>query len=938
MMRYISSLLFLLSAASVFGGNLSLDEARVNALDFMSARHSTSVRGVRAATLDLECVRVSQSSYIFNVEGGRGYVIASASDRMQPVLGYSDTGCFDVAHMPDALKAWLDELDEAVVVLESADTHNASPALSRSDDKPAIAPLVSSRWNQGSPYNGMTPSYVDQNSGQYNEHSATGCVATATTQIMYYWKWPQDATKTIPSYTYNWSGNSKTMPSLPPVVFDWASMKDTYGNNDSQASKDAVSQLMLYAGCGMKSGYAGATGATSVNAMNALKEYFGYTKKAFNVYHLNYTFQEWEDLLYNELAAGRPLLIGADNYERTGGHEFICDGYDGKGLYHINWGWGGWCDGYFVLTVMAPDSQGIGGSSDANGYSMGQNVIVNLRPEYSEDDNEIVRCAISAILPGQSATVRDADGNVSLYFSYNIRTLLLNRYEIEHGFVVYDAEGNRVGEPFGISTDTYNPADRYGKSITVRFGAGLADGEYTLRGVSRRSGSSEWLDDMNSDRNNIALTVSSDKVQVSARPGKGTRLQVDKLTLEGVSVAGQWQRVKYTITNTGDDFYGETYMFVDGKRVSGNTISIRAGETADVYYKFQPDGTPGFHRFVLSRQTSATNGVISSIDKAFNIDCLWKADGTIERIPSTSQNYSLPSDVTAVYLTGKSPRTIGVPDANPNLIMYLDEDAVLSARVLRVYRQTISNIVYGDKAEVFRVKDGYELSVPRAFVAEEASYTRENIPAWSTLFLPFPVENVEADGNTVDWFTSTSDTGKSIFLKKFMGARRGTLIFAHSDAEIPAGQPLLVGVAGNLGGIPFDHTGSAVTFSAKNVTITTDGLRTVDNVSAASSFVGCISTKTPVAVMGLDETFANFVTTTDVEPFHAYFTKIAGYDSCAVRYDEGETSGIDIPVVENMDAAAPVYNLQGIRVGTVSTFGSLPAGLYIISGRKVLKR
>ena len=179
--------------------------------------------------------------------------------------------------------------------------------------------------------------------------------------------------------------------------------------------------------------------------------------------------------------------------------------------------------------------------------------------------------------------------------------------------MVYDAEGNRIGEPFGISTDTYNPADRYGKSITVRFGAGLADGEYTLRGVSRRSGSSEWLDDMNSDRNNIALIVSSDKVQVSARPGNGTRLQVDKLTLEGVSVAGQWQRVKYTITNTGDDFYGETYMFVDGKRVSGNTISIRAGETADVYYKFQPDGTPGFHRFVLSRQTSATNGDRKSV-------------------------------------------------------------------------------------------------------------------------------------------------------------------------------------------------------------------------------------------------------------------------------------------------------------------------------------
>ena len=168
--------------------------------------------------------------------------------------------------------------------------------VARVADKKAIEPLVKSKWNQGDPYNLMTPSYIDKNSGKYNEHSATGCVATATTQIMYYWKWPQDACATIPSYTYNWSGNNKTTDELPPVVFNWDAMTDTYDSKSSQESKMAVAQLMLYAGHGMKSGYAGATGATSVNALNALKNYFGYNKDAYNCYHLNYTFQEWEDL------------------------------------------------------------------------------------------------------------------------------------------------------------------------------------------------------------------------------------------------------------------------------------------------------------------------------------------------------------------------------------------------------------------------------------------------------------------------------------------------------------------------------------------------------------------------------------------------------------------------------------------------------------------
>lgn len=279
---------------------------------------------------------------------------------------------------------------------------------------------------------------------------------------MYYWKWPQEECKTIPSYTYNWSGNNRTTDELPPIKFNWDAMTDEYNSKSSQESKMAVAELMLYAGHGMKSGYAGATGATSGNALSALQNYFGYSKDAYNTNHLRYTFQEWEDLFYNEIAAGRPILMGADNYERTGGHEFVCDGYDSKnGLYHINWGWGGWDDGYFVLTVMAPDNQGIGGSTDANGYSMGQNICVNLRPAYDGVDEENVIASISLINAGQSKLRKDAQNTFSLNFSYTLRTILLHQYDIEHAFRLLSENGDIVTDQLSQETKTMKPADRY---------------------------------------------------------------------------------------------------------------------------------------------------------------------------------------------------------------------------------------------------------------------------------------------------------------------------------------------------------------------------------------------------------------------------------------------------------------------------------------------
>lgn len=944
-MRIFTTLLLMAAGCSMaFADAISEEQALANAGKFLQENSSqSSVRRIAGKKMMLTKAMQSRGYYAFNINGDQGYIITSGSDLTQPVLGYSDQGSLDPANMPDALKYWLETLDNAIEGIEGGVPQEKAlkaNSVARVADKKAIEPLVKSKWNQGDPYNLLTPSYTDKNNGSYHEHSATGCVATATTQVMYYWKWPQEACATIPSYTYNWSGNNKTTDELPPVVFNWDAMTDTYNSKSSQESKMAVAQLMLYAGHGMQSGYAGATGATSVNALNALKNYFGYNKDAYNCYHLNYTFQEWEDLFYNELAAGRPILMGADNYERTGGHEFVCDGYDGNGLYHINWGWGGWDDGYFVLTVMAPDNQGIGGSTDANGYSMGQNACINVRPAYTTPDEEIVRASISGISCSQSKIRKNSDGEFSLNLTYYLRTILLHQYDVEHAFRLMTADNTVAADELAPQTRSFNPTGRYNCGSTVKM-SNLADGTYTLRGMSRKAGSDEWIYDDNSERNYVELVVSGDEMLVNVKPGMSTKLVVNSLRLEGASVAGEWQKVAYNITNEGNDFYGETYMFVDGTRSSGNTISIPAGETMDIYYKFKPSNVPGSHKFILSRATNTnSSNVISDIDRMFNSDCVWNADGTIENLPKVVGNtsYAVKEDAVALYLYGTSPRNISVNGANPNLVLYYDEGTVLASRTERVMRKYITNIVIGDKATEAGFKDGYKAAVPMPFTAETASYTRENMTEWSTIALPFDVDEITVEGEPVDWFTSKDDTGKNFFVKSFSTNRKEELRFAYSEA-FAANTPYLIGAKGNFNGSSFDHAGKNVTFTGHNVLVRIEGETTDKFEVEAVKMLPCYTPAETKDLFGMDESMENFVKVDKTEPFRAYVSSAFKRDSYAVSYEEGEKSGIEeiIAGEDNISPETPVYNMQGIKVGTVAGFDSLERGIYIVAGRKVAK-
>lgn len=309
----------------------------------------------------------SQSYYIVNLDDNNGYVIVSGDDRFNDILGYSDQGHVDnESDMPDALKYWLASLSSEMDYAK-ANGYKAGEVTADSYAE-SVEPLLTSKWDQGSPYNKLIPNY------------ATGCVATGIAQVMYYWKYPVHG---IGSHTNG--NNTAYSADFENTTYDWNNMKDVYGGKyDTQAQVDAVSTLMYHLGVStdmiwrsLQEG--SATG--NIYAAHALITFFGYNKYLHAEDRDCFSLGAWKALILDQLRNGRPVpFSGHCDAERTAGHFFVLDGYDAEtGLFHINWGWGGKCDGYYELSSLTPGTGGIGAGMGS--YNYYQQIYVNVQPE-----------------------------------------------------------------------------------------------------------------------------------------------------------------------------------------------------------------------------------------------------------------------------------------------------------------------------------------------------------------------------------------------------------------------------------------------------------------------------------------------------------------------------------------------------------------------------
>ena len=395
-MKRTSTLLLLLAVVlTVSAQAISQQEAMERAIKFLqSAPAENGARQAMKQRPQLTPVAVGADRvYAFNVAGG-GFVIASGDERALPVLGYSTSSQLSAADMPEALRAWLNTYSEAISAL--GNTAIAAPAR-ESDRRPAVEPLLKTIWAQEAPYNDECPIYNGKVKGYIGQRYVTGCVATAMAQVMNYHQWPQEPTAVIPAYTDEVSNmadgvtESFTFDALPATTFDWGNMRNAYlGPADpilgerqlladvTAAQRKAVATLMRYCGQAVQMSYSTTTSLSDdAHVAIALRNYFNYDKGARLVSRFNYTIDEWETMIYTEVAEGRPVVYGGTS--DRGGHCFVCDGYDGQGKFHINWGWQGLSDTYFSLSVLEPNQSGERALEDGSGFNYNQDAVVGIR-------------------------------------------------------------------------------------------------------------------------------------------------------------------------------------------------------------------------------------------------------------------------------------------------------------------------------------------------------------------------------------------------------------------------------------------------------------------------------------------------------------------------------------------------------------------------------
>ena len=307
------------------------------------------------------------SFYVFDRGSHGGFVVVSGDDRLPQVLGYGNEGDFSTGALPPAVQYWMNEMDRQIAYLKS---HGDVEAHHPAKRTAAVEPLLTSHWDQSAPFNNYCPVYAD------SVRCVTGCVATASAQIMNYYQWPPVGRG---SHSYVCYVNNNTPVELSAdfsqSVYRWDLMLDDYDESSSPESCDAVARLMSDVGISMDMEYGSSSGAWGWGASEALLRYFAYSNKYYWLYTDHYTAAEWDQLLVDELSKSRPVMYLG--YSADSGHAFVLDGFDNDGYYHVNWGWGGDYDGYYLVSLLNP----------ATGWSFqsSQRGLFGLVPETQAD-------------------------------------------------------------------------------------------------------------------------------------------------------------------------------------------------------------------------------------------------------------------------------------------------------------------------------------------------------------------------------------------------------------------------------------------------------------------------------------------------------------------------------------------------------------------------
>ena len=523
----------------------------------------------------------SDAYYVFNNDAG-GFVIIAGDDAVTPVLGYTSTGSFDAENLPDGLKDLLKSYERQIAAL--GDSYQANRTATRAGFTGENL-LNTAKWNQNAPFNKYTPNnYV------------TGCVATAGAIVMKHHGYPAKGTG---SHSYTWNGQDLTANFEHD--YDWANMPTKYTVGNDEAF-DGVARLMSDLGVAVEMKYAkGGSGASMEDLLTALKKYFGYSKYARLLAIADLGAEVWNDRLRAEIDANRPILYSAVDSNK-GGHSFVIDGYKDES-FSVNWGWGGYCDGFYRIGALNPET---GGKPLGDQYNLSQSAVFSLQPS---DGEEVISnlgfIKVDGYLETMNMNVTDvkADKKLNLYL-LPLQSQGDNLFTGEVAIALKNAKG-KTRKVFGAKTIKDFKPSFYKPLITLEGSCPVdaQEGDY-LAIVSKEDGTDEYVEILGPDAEEVHLPATGFQprtFEVKTELGEGAQFVEASSAYNWVSRlynGKPLQGCPYYFDVKIDAGIAKSFIELDGKSVP--TASFSNGAT---YYAISPGVKPVYNLVVKTYRT-----------------------------------------------------------------------------------------------------------------------------------------------------------------------------------------------------------------------------------------------------------------------------------------------------------------------------------------------
>ena len=614
--------LFVLSTTGLWAKTVNVDEAKDLAHQFLTSNlkcntpeNMKRVSPKASLTLAYEAKAQNGESnlFVFN-QGEKGFVIVAGDDCVSPILGYADAGAFDEGNMPEGFRYWLESCSRYVEKAVAGEVKREDMTMMRAQNRSYAAyinPILGDiAFHQQAPYNGQCPML-------YGERTIVGCVAISMGQIMTYYQWPKQGQG---SYSYTTTDGLDVSADFN-TRYDWNNILHYYDSenvNYNSTQKNAVAKMLFHCGVSVNMDYGiDGSGSSDIYVPKALSEYFSYDKGMQVHYRAMYNFNDWKNLIKEELNNNRPIIYCGDSDE--GGHAFNCDGYDYNDYFHINWGWGGYYNGYYDLRYLDYED------NDQTAFNRGHSIVTGIKPDKGDGTETKTELAHNLMLTYGS---RISD-NVITYEVFNmgggefvgdIATGVYYNGELVYKYIHYS---------------DVKCAPGYGDSNVSQDLSGWTIDYYEVQPIYRESGSSEWKP-IPGENGMLSRWVYYSGVWVFWKVDV-PQFRVNSLVSIGDLNSEEAPVFELNFTNTSDfDYYGDVCLILsddenltNGKYSIYTHVVVLSQETQTVQISF-PDAFAEGEYYV----TPWVDGKNSMLRRMFDengdnyIDVITIADGS----------------------------------------------------------------------------------------------------------------------------------------------------------------------------------------------------------------------------------------------------------------------------------------------------------------------